>query len=259
MPSFCTTVRRSFAEPAPELLAFALALGLSGCSREANKTHGAAPQGESTAMQRAGAKPSAPPEANPNAADVPPGTNPSAPNAPPGADPDAPLVPPGTKPNGDEASRSLTAERVIAEVRRLGGKGTLVNAWASWCGPCKHELPMLALLAKDIAPRGVHVLLVSLDEPDERHKATEFLQERGIQLPSYFAERPLGPFKQGMNPRWPGMLPASFLFDATGKLRYYWGGEAFEEELTPVISALAAGKPIQGESNAPVAPEGEVH
>jgi thiol-disulfide isomerase/thioredoxin len=255
LPSFCITERRSFAERAPELVALALALGVAGCSREANKTHATAPRGESTAMQPAASAP----EANPNAADVPPGTNPSAPNAPPGADPDAPATPPGAKPSGDEASRSLTAERVIAEVRRLGGKGTLVNAWASWCGPCKHELPMLALLAKDLAPRGVHVLLVSLDEPDDRHKATEFLQERGIQLPSYFAERPLGAFKQGMNPRWPGMLPASFLFDATGKLRYYWGGEAFEEELTPVISALAAGKPIQGESDALVAPEGEVH
>jgi thiol-disulfide isomerase/thioredoxin len=206
-------------------------------------------------MQRSAAAASAPPEANPNAADVPPGTNPSAPNAPPGADPNAPATPP----RADEAARTLTAERVLAEVRRLGGKGTLVNAWASWCGPCKHELPMLARLAADIAPRGVQLLLVSLDEPDDRHKATEFLQELGIKLPSYFAERPLGPFKQGLNPRWPGMVPATFLFDATGRLRYFWGGEAFEEELTPVISALVAGRPIQGESDAAVAPEGDVH
>lgn len=158
-----------------------------------------------------------------------------------------------------DAARVWSAERVIAEVKQLGGKGTLVNAWASWCGPCKHELPMLARLARDLAPQGVHILLVSLDEPGDHQKATEFLQERGITLPSYFAERPLGRFKQGMNPRWPGMLPASFLFDASGRLRYYWGGEAFEEELTPVLSALAAGKPIQGESDALVAPEGEVH
>ncbi len=158
-----------------------------------------------------------------------------------------------------DAARTWSAERVLAEVRRLGGKGTLVNAWASWCGPCKHEIPMLARLAGDIAPRGVHILLVSLDEPGDHAKAAEFLAARGITLPLYFAERPLGPFKQGMNPRWPGMLPASFLFDATGRLRYYWGGEAFEEELTPVISALVAGKPIQGESDAQVAPEGEVH
>jgi thiol-disulfide isomerase/thioredoxin len=160
--------------------------------------------------------------------------------------------------SGDTA-RTLTAERVLAEVRRLGGKGTLVNAWASWCGPCKHEIPMLARLANDLGPKGVQILLVSLDEPTDHEKAVTFLQERGITLPLYFAARPLGPFKQGMNPRWPGMLPASFLFDASGKLRYYWGGEAFEEELTPVLAALVAGAPIEGESDAKVAPEGEVH
>lgn len=159
----------------------------------------------------------------------------------------------------DDAAQTLTAERVLAEVRRLGEKGTLVNAWASWCGPCKHEIPMLARLAKDLAPKGVHILLVSLDEPADHAKAAAFLQERGVTLPLYFAARPLGPFKLGMNPRWPGMLPASFLFDATGKLRYYWGGEAFEEELTPVLGALVAGKPIEGESDAKVAPEGEAH
>jgi len=162
-------------------------------------------------------------------------------------------------PSADDDARTLTAERVIAEAKRLGGKGTLVNAWASWCGPCKHEIPMLARLAPGLGSRGVHVLLVSLDEPSDHEKAVTFLQERGITLPLYFAARPLGPFKQGMNPRWPGMLPASFLFDASGKLRYYWGGEAFEEELTPVLSALIAGKLLEGEAAAQVAPEGEVH
>jgi thiol-disulfide isomerase/thioredoxin len=161
--------------------------------------------------------------------------------------------------NAPDTVRTVSADAVRAEVQRLGGKGTLVNAWASWCGPCKHELPMLVRLAAGLAPRGVHLLLVSLDELGDHGKADAFLQERGIQVPTYFAERPLGPFKQGMNPRWPGMLPASFLYDASGALRYFWGGEAFEEELTPVIDALVAGKPIQGESGEQVAPVGDAH
>jgi thiol-disulfide isomerase/thioredoxin len=155
--------------------------------------------------------------------------------------------------------QSVSAEGLLAEVRRLGGKGTLVNAWASWCGPCKHEIPMLEQLSGSFEPRGVHVLLVSLDEPDDRPKAIGFLNERQVKLTSFLAERPLGAFKQGLNPRWPGMLPASFLFDASGTLRYYWGGEAFEQELTPVLEALASGRPIEGEADIKVAPEGETH
>ena len=52
-----------------------------------------------------------------------------------------------------------------------------------------------------------------------------------------------------MNPRWPGMLPASFLFDTAGKLRYFWPGEAFENEVLPIVNDLLAGKPIDGEAN----------
>jgi thiol-disulfide isomerase/thioredoxin len=213
-------------------------------------------------MQPAAAPATNPENAPPGAENAPPATvnaPPGAGNVPSGAGnvpSGAENVPPGA---GNDAARTLSAERVIAEVRRLGDKGTLVNAWASWCGPCTHELPMIARLAADVSTRGVHVLLVSLDEPGDHDKATAFLQERGITLPSYFAERPLGPFKQGLNPRWPGMLPATFLFDSSGNLAYFWGGEAFEEELTPVINALIAGKPIEGSANAAVAPEGEVH
>jgi thiol-disulfide isomerase/thioredoxin len=244
LPSSVIIGRRFFADR-PRWLALLVVAGTVGCSRNTEKSESSAARAESTAMQ--GASATAPSVANDNA---PPGVNQGSANEAPGTAPSAAA--------GDE-SRTVSAERVLAEVRRLGGKGTLVNAWASWCGPCQHELPMLARLAAELAPRGVHVLLVSLDEPGDHDKATAFLQQRGIELPSYFAERPLGPFKRGMNPRWPGMLPASFLFDASGRLRYFWGGEAFEEELTPVLDALVAGKPIEGEANAQVAPEGEAH
>jgi hypothetical protein len=52
------------------------------------------------------------------------------------------------------------------------------------------------------------------------------------------------------------MLPASFLFDDAGKLRYFWGGEAFESEIMPIVEGLLAGHPIDGESRFDVAPEG---
>jgi thiol-disulfide isomerase/thioredoxin len=148
----------------------------------------------------------------------------------------------------------VSAEALKSKLRASGRKGTLVNAWASFCGPCKREIPMLEKVAEKVRSRGLDVVLVSVDEPADRAKAEAFLSERGVGLTSYLAARPLGPFKQGMNPRWPGMLPASFLFDASGTLRYYWGGEAFEEEVLPVLEAFAAGRPIDGESLPLVAP-----
>lgn len=124
----------------------------------------------------------------------------------------------------------------------------IVNAWASWCGPCRREMPMLLALQTNLAPKGIGVYFVSVDEPSSRPAAVAFLQEHGGTLPSYVAERPLGPFKAALNPNWPGMLPANFLFDASGKLRYFWGGEVFEDELVKVVDEFLAGTLVDGEA-----------
>jgi len=183
----------------------------------------------------------------------------SAETAPPSAPPpaDGPSGPPAPAAATLAPLDTVSAETLLGEVKRLGGKGTLVNAWASWCGPCKHEIPMLQKLSAKLEKGGVHVLLVSLDEPADREKAAAFLTTQKLSLVSYLAERPLGAFKQGLNPRWPGMLPASFLYDASGTLRYFWGGEAFEDELTPVLDAFIAGRPIGGEATPDLGHEGD--
>lgn len=115
---------------------------------------------------------------------------------------------------------------------------------------------MLQKLADRFAPQGVQVLLVSVDEPDQMKQVRGFLVDKGIRLTSYLAAPPLDAFKAGMNPRWPGMLPASFLFDEKAKLRYFWGGEAFENEVVPIVEGLLAGKRIDGETRFDIAPEG---
>lgn len=142
----------------------------------------------------------------------------------------------------------VTAEQLRDAIRGGGKKATLVNAWASWCGPCRRELPMLQALAANLKPQGVEIVLVSVDEEKDEQKAVSYLKDNAITLRSYLASGSLGAFKQGINPRWPGMLPASFLFDGGARLVHFWGGEAFENELTPTIEAFVAGKPIEAET-----------
>lgn len=148
----------------------------------------------------------------------------------------------------------VTAEQLHARMVALQANAVLVNAWATWCDSCQHELPMLQKVASDYADRGVRVLLVSVDELAERPRIRGFLEDGGIGLTSYLASRPLGAFKSGLHPRWPGMLPATFLFDGAGKLRYFWGGEAYEREVVPVLDGLLAGRNIDGEANFGLAP-----
>jgi thiol-disulfide isomerase/thioredoxin len=154
-------------------------------------------------------------------------------------------------PTADAEPRGLTrasAEDLLAAIRERGKKATLVNAWASWCGPCRRELPMLQALAANLKPQGVEVVLVSVDEEKDAPKAESYLADNRITLRSYLVSGSLQDFKQGINPRWPGMLPASFLFDRGARLVHFWGGEAFENELTPTIEAFLAGKPIEAET-----------
>jgi peroxiredoxin len=113
---------------------------------------------------------------------------------------------------------------------------------------------MLQALAANLKPLGVELLLVSVDEEKDEEKAASYLRDNHITLRSYLVSGSVADFKQGINPRWPGMLPASFLFDGDARLVHFWGGEAFENELTPPIEAFLAGKPIEAETRYGLAP-----
>ncbi len=171
--------------------------------------------------------------------------------APPESEPEAASESPAPAPSG---LTRATAEQLLTEIRSSGKKATLVNAWASWCGPCRRELPMLQALAANLKPQGVAVVLVSVDEEKDEPKAVSYLKDNGITLKSYLVSGSIADFKQGINPRWPGMLPASFLFDRGARLVHFWGGEAFENEIAPVVEAFLAGKPIAAETSYGLAP-----
>lgn len=125
----------------------------------------------------------------------------------------------------------------------------LVNVWATWCGSCKAELPMLLKLQREYAAQGIGLLLASVDGPAEAQKAVEMLQEYGATGPTLLVGGSLETFKAQMNPRWKGSLPATFLFDRAGKLRYFWGAQAFEEEVRPILDGFLRGEQIDGAAN----------
>jgi cytochrome c biogenesis protein CcmG/thiol:disulfide interchange protein DsbE len=79
------------------------------------------------------------------------------------------------------AAETLDGERMA--ISQLRGRPVLLNVWATWCHPCRQEIPALEQLHRTYAPRGLHVVGVSIDQGDQQQGIREFLQEYGASYP----------------------------------------------------------------------------
>jgi cytochrome c biogenesis protein CcmG, thiol:disulfide interchange protein DsbE len=57
------------------------------------------------------------------------------------------------------------------------GKVVLLNVWATWCGPCRTEMPSIEALHQAMGPKGLHVVAVSIDSPGKGDEIRRFLRE----------------------------------------------------------------------------------
>ena len=85
----------------------------------------------------------------------------------------------------------------------------VINLWASWCGPCREELPVIQQLADDTAGR-LHVL--GVDTGDDRGKGAEFATDRDVTMPTLF-----DPDRKLLNAVGRITLPVTVFVDATGR------------------------------------------
>ena len=79
-----------------------------------------------------------------------------------------------------------TLDGKVVKSSELAGKVVLVNFWATWCGPCKEEMPSLARLQKQLDPAQFTLLTVTTDL--QRQGITHFLSQLGVSLPVLFDE-----------------------------------------------------------------------
>ena len=107
------------------------------------------------------------------------------------------------------------AKHKLADYR---GKVVLVNFWATWCVPCRDEMPSIERLRAALEGRRFAVLAVNLAEPDARVQA--FLRQVPLGFP-VLMDRDAAAAKA-----WKArMLPATFIVGADGRVRYSYIGE----------------------------------
>jgi thiol-disulfide isomerase/thioredoxin len=118
------------------------------------------------------------------------------------------------------------------------GRVVLVNFWATWCEPCRDEMPSVARLQRKLEGKPFEVLAVNYGE--SASKVAAFVQKEGWTVPVL-----LDPDKESSDAWGARGLPMTFLVDAQGRLRYFAFGERdwSEGESLRVIEKLVSEAP----------------
>jgi cytochrome c biogenesis protein CcmG/thiol:disulfide interchange protein DsbE len=146
----------------------------------------------------------------------------------------APSRPLGAEPLGAEPLLERTPEQFDADLATLRGRVVVVNFWASWCGPCRDELPLLQRTAEAYEPGRVTV--VGVDVGDRRADALAFLARNRATFPTVFDARG---FQDGIASRWAVTgLPQTWFLGADGSRSGRFAGAIDARELRRRIDAL---------------------
>ena len=92
------------------------------------------------------------------------------------------------------------------------GKAVLLNFWATWCGPCKIEMPWFVELQKQYGPQGLQIVGVAMDDASTKDIA-DFAKEMGVNYPVLIGKESVGDAYGGVQ-----FLPESFYIDRNGKI-----------------------------------------
>jgi cytochrome c biogenesis protein CcmG/thiol:disulfide interchange protein DsbE len=109
-------------------------------------------------------------------------------------------------------------DRKELRLSELRGKVVLLDIWASWCVPCKDEMPTLDEMARRLRGKGVEIIAVSIDE--DRGAAEQFLKRRK-QWSLTVAHDPSGAIPDRLQP---SKMPTSYVIDRNGILRHVNAG-----------------------------------
>jgi thiol-disulfide isomerase/thioredoxin len=94
----------------------------------------------------------------------------------------------------------------------LRGKAVLLNFWATWCAPCKIEMPWFVELQKEFGPQGLQIVGVAMDD-SSKDDIAKFAKDMGVNYPVLLGKEAVGDAYGGVP-----ALPESFFISRDGKI-----------------------------------------
>ncbi len=125
--------------------------------------------------------------------------------------PDQSFVRNGT-PAPDFELKLVDGQGKTMRLSSLRGKAVLVNFWATWCAPCKVELPWLVELQQQYGPQGLQIVGVAMDDADEKAIAG-FTREMKLNYPVLLGSSAVAGLYGGVDG-----YPTSFFVDRSGRI-----------------------------------------
>lgn len=108
-------------------------------------------------------------------------------------------------------ANTAVVSKTIANYR---GKAVLLNIWATWCGPCREEMPRIERLHQELGPQGLSVVAVSIDNPGMADAIRDFRKEMALSFEILYDET--GRIRDDYQT---SGVPETFLIDKQGVIR----------------------------------------
>ena len=121
----------------------------------------------------------------------------------------------------------------IVKLSDFRGKAVLLNFWATYCGPCRAEMPWLIDLHKKYEGQGLAIVGVSMDDPGEQQRVADFARAINVNYTIVIGNHSVGDAYGGVR-----FLPQTFFIDRAGRIIGSATGMKSKTEFEDVIKGL---------------------